>query len=58
MAIAIIGGLVVSTALSLFVVPAFYVVADRAKNKLTAWMHREPTPEREPQEERTSIFER
>jgi len=31
MAIAVIGGLVVSTVLSLFVVPAFYVVTDRAK---------------------------
>jgi multidrug efflux pump len=30
MAIAVIGGLVISTALSLLVVPAFYVVADRA----------------------------
>ena len=30
MAIAVIGGLLVSTALSLLVVPAFYVVADRA----------------------------
>jgi len=30
MAIAVIGGLVVSTAVSLLVVPAFYVVADRA----------------------------
>jgi hydrophobe/amphiphile efflux-1 (HAE1) family protein len=30
MAVAVIGGIVVSTALSLFVVPAFYVVADRA----------------------------
>ncbi|HUQ00883.1 MAG TPA: efflux RND transporter permease subunit [Kofleriaceae bacterium] len=34
MAIAVIGGLVVSTALSLFVVPAFYVVADWVKTKL------------------------
>ena len=34
MAIAVIGGLVVSTALSLFVVPAFYVVADRVKGYL------------------------
>lgn len=34
MAIAVIGGLVVSTALSLFVVPAFYVVADDVKRKL------------------------
>ncbi|MBI3181352.1 MAG: efflux RND transporter permease subunit [Myxococcales bacterium] len=31
MAIAVIGGLIVSTALSLLVVPAFYVLADRAK---------------------------
>ncbi|MBX5481304.1 MAG: efflux RND transporter permease subunit [Myxococcaceae bacterium] len=34
MAIAVIGGLVVSTALSLLVVPAFYVVADRIASKL------------------------
>ncbi len=32
MAIAIIGGLILSTVLSLFVVPSFYVLADRAKN--------------------------
>jgi hypothetical protein len=30
----VIGGLVVSTALSLLVVPAFYVVADRAVSRL------------------------
>lgn len=34
MAIAVIGGLVVSTLLSLLVVPAFYVVVDRARNLL------------------------
>jgi hydrophobe/amphiphile efflux-1 (HAE1) family protein len=34
MAIAVLGGLVVSTLLSLLVVPAFYVVADRAKERL------------------------
>jgi multidrug efflux pump len=34
MAIAVIGGLVVSTLLSLFVVPSFYVVADRIKRRL------------------------
>jgi hydrophobe/amphiphile efflux-1 (HAE1) family protein len=34
MAVAVIGGLVVSTALSLLVVPAFYVVADRGWNRL------------------------
>jgi hydrophobe/amphiphile efflux-1 (HAE1) family protein len=33
MAIAVIGGLVLSTALSLIVVPAFYVTADRLKRK-------------------------
>jgi len=33
MAIAVIGGLVVSTALSLLVVPAFYVVADKLSKK-------------------------
>jgi multidrug efflux pump subunit AcrB len=34
MAIAVIGGLVLSTLLSLFVVPAFYVVADWCRGKL------------------------
>jgi multidrug efflux pump len=34
MAIAVIGGLVVSTALSLLVVPAFYVTADRVASKV------------------------
>jgi multidrug efflux pump len=36
MAIAVIGGLVLSTALSLIVVPAFYVVADRLGRKRAA----------------------
>ncbi|MSQ84358.1 MAG: hypothetical protein EXR77_15980, partial [Myxococcales bacterium] len=36
MALAILGGLTVSTALSLLVVPCFYVVADRA----TRWAQR------------------
>jgi len=35
MAIGIIGGLIVSTALSLLVVPAFYVVADRTKTRIS-----------------------
>jgi hydrophobe/amphiphile efflux-1 (HAE1) family protein len=46
MAIAVIGGLVVSTALSLLVVPAFYVLADRAAVKikgLLSW-RRSETP--------------
>jgi len=37
MAVAIIGGLVISTALSLLVVPAFFVVADRLKTKLSGF---------------------
>jgi len=38
MADAVIGGLILSTILSLFVVPAFYVVADRLKSRF----HRPP----------------
>jgi Cu/Ag efflux pump CusA len=34
MSIAVLGGLSVSTVLSLRVVPAFYVVADRMKTRL------------------------
>jgi multidrug efflux pump subunit AcrB len=40
MAIAIIGGIIVSTMLSLVVVPAFFVVADRMKTKMGELMHR------------------
>ena len=36
MAVAVIGGLIVSTALSLLVVPAFYVLADRGKARLAS----------------------
>jgi multidrug efflux pump subunit AcrB len=47
MAVAIIGGLIISTALSLLVVPAFFVVADSTKTKLSALFsrHREEEPE-------------
>ncbi|HEY0155869.1 MAG TPA: efflux RND transporter permease subunit [Thermoanaerobaculia bacterium] len=38
MAVAIIGGLVISTALSLLVVPAFFVVADNLKTKFAGWL--------------------
>jgi hypothetical protein len=41
MAIAVIGGLVLSTALSLLVVPAFYLVADRLKGRLARAARRE-----------------
>lgn len=41
MAAAVLGGLVVSTVLSLLVVPAFYVVADRIKTKV---LRRKPAP--------------
>ncbi|HSN68913.1 MAG TPA: efflux RND transporter permease subunit, partial [Thermoanaerobaculia bacterium] len=40
MAIAIIGGIIVSTLLSLLVVPAFYVVADRAKTRIAGYFAR------------------
>jgi multidrug efflux pump subunit AcrB len=35
MAIAVLGGLILSTILSLYVVPAFYVIADRVKQLLS-----------------------
>ena len=47
MAVAIIGGLVISTALSLLVVPAFFVVADRAKTKMAGWFAKAPEEETE-----------
>ena len=50
MAIAIIGGLIVSTALSLLVVPCFYVVADNMKNRLSTLMARRRRREPEPVE--------
>ncbi|HEX8616155.1 MAG TPA: efflux RND transporter permease subunit [Thermoanaerobaculia bacterium] len=45
MAVAIIGGLVISTALSLLVVPAFFVVADRIKTKLSGLMTKDAKQE-------------
>ncbi len=48
MAIAVIGGLIVSTLLSLLVVPAFYLVADRQAARVKGWIgkarHRAPQP--------------
>jgi multidrug efflux pump len=41
MAVAILGGLIISTILSLLVVPAFFVVADRVKTKLATMFRRE-----------------
>ena len=41
MALAIIGGLIVSTLLSLVVVPSFYVVADRWKAKLARLLRKD-----------------
>jgi Cu/Ag efflux pump CusA len=40
MAAAVLGGLVLSTALSLIVVPSFYVVTDRMKQRLGALVFR------------------
>jgi multidrug efflux pump subunit AcrB len=48
MAIAVLGGLSVSTVLSLIVVPAFYVVADRLKTRLGRVLGRNP---KQPEEE-------
>ncbi len=48
MAIAVIGGLIVSTALSLLVVPAFYITADSGKARLSGWIGRlrgKPVPD-------------
>jgi multidrug efflux pump subunit AcrB len=42
MAVAVIGGVLVSTALSLLVVPAFYVVADRATSAVKRLVRRAP----------------
>jgi multidrug efflux pump len=53
MAVAIIGGLVISTALSLLVVPAFFVVADRAKTKV-AGMFGKPADDEADAEEATA----
>jgi multidrug efflux pump len=50
MAVAIIGGLVISTALSLIVVPAFFVVADRAKTKVSGWFAKDHEEETEAEE--------
>jgi len=44
MAAAVLGGLTVSTILSLLVVPAFYVVSDNAKNTLARWFRKEAPP--------------
>jgi hypothetical protein len=53
MAIAVIGGLVVSTALSLLVVPAFYVTADRMAGKVRGRI-RVRRPRRAAEAERTA----
>jgi len=45
MAVAIIGGLIISTTLSLLVVPAFYVVADALKTRLGTLFSRHPEEE-------------
>ncbi|MDI1482814.1 efflux RND transporter permease subunit [Polyangium sp. y55x31] len=48
MAIAVIGGLVISTGLSLLVVPAFYVVADRIAARLARFRRASSPPLAEP----------
>lgn len=51
MAIAVIGGIAVSTALSLFVVPAFYVVSDRGVERIRGlrWFGLRPARASEPE---------
>jgi hypothetical protein len=49
MAVAVIGGLVVSTALSLLVVPSFYVTADRARLWLAGWGRKKPAQQNIPE---------
>ncbi len=44
MADAVIGGLILSTVLSLFVVPSFYVVADRMKSRVFKKTGHDPAP--------------
>ena len=50
MAVAVIGGLIVSTLLSLLVVPAFYLLDDRAKSKLFGSKNALAAPPIEPQQ--------
>jgi hydrophobe/amphiphile efflux-1 (HAE1) family protein len=57
MAVAIIGGLVISTALSLLVVPAFFVVADSTKTRLSELMRRRRGDDDVEPDDRTSIFQ-
>ena len=57
MAIAIIGGLIVSTALSLIVIPCFYVVADRTKTRIGKWKAARSKDKADPLPEGRTIFE-
>jgi hydrophobe/amphiphile efflux-1 (HAE1) family protein len=54
MAVAIIGGLVISTTLSLLVVPAFFVVADNVKQKVAGLFARKHEEPAEVEEEATA----
>ena len=44
MAVAVIGGLVTSTALSLLVVPVAFTYVDGLERRLRSWFHRNPVP--------------
>ncbi|MND09665.1 Multidrug resistance protein MdtB [compost metagenome] len=44
MAIAVIGGLIVSTVLSLVVVPCFYIIADKASGWVRSRLPRRTAP--------------
>ncbi len=45
MAIGVIGGLIISTAMSLLVVPSFYVVANQQQQQARAWFARRKAPQ-------------
>jgi hydrophobic/amphiphilic exporter-1 (mainly G- bacteria), HAE1 family len=48
---AMVGGLLVSQALTLFTTPVVYLYLDRFSNLLSRWMEKKPKPEAETVEE-------
>jgi hypothetical protein len=48
MGVAVIGGLIASTALSLFIVPVIFTLTDDTQGLLRRWLHRNRTAGTEP----------